>query len=205
MEGSSFLAQQQLLEPVPRRRLIVPAGAIGHWGIDPGTRRVAAACVIGPPEAVRVAATASFPDLKGGARLDAIWRETGLFVAGLLRSGWRMPGVVWVEQPSGKQEVPELSYAVGVTMAAVYHAVMVEYGYPVCVETVPSSRWKLLACGRGNLPKTDPHTKKPWRNREAYGVLAWARANGYTGSSWDEADALGVAEAARREIVLDER
>jgi hypothetical protein len=35
--------------------------------------------------------------------------------------------------------------------------------------------------------------------------MKWARLNGYTGASWDEADALGIAEAARRDTALEER
>jgi hypothetical protein len=34
--------------------------------------------------------------------------------------------------------------------------------------------------------------------------VTWARENGYTGLSWDEADAWGIAEAARREVELGE-
>ena len=65
--------------------------------------------------------------------------------------------------------------------------------------------WKKLATGRGNLSKIDPKTKKPWKDREAYGVLKWARTNGYMGNSWDESDALGIAEAARRLVHLEAR
>jgi hypothetical protein len=52
---------------------------------------------------------------------------------------------------------------------------------------------------RGNL-------YKPKRGHTfEYGVLTWARQNGYAGCSWDEADAWGIAEAARREVALEER
>lgn len=197
MAGSSLLAQQQLLEPPPRRRLIVAAAQTAWWGVDPGVRRVAAAFVA--PDGRRGARTASFPDLEGGARLAEIWRETARFVAALLAGDWPLPGLVMVEQPSGKQPNPALSYATGVIQAAVYAAVWRDFKVPVRVETCSSSWWKKRATGNGALfkPKAGDHRE--------YGVLAWARANGYTGVSWDEADALGIAEAGRREVALEQR
>jgi hypothetical protein len=186
----SLLEQQQLVEPPARRRLVVPCGRSAWWGVDPGVSRVAVAYVTS--EGRRGACTASFPDLKGGARLAAIFWETARVCAELMES-WPVPGLVWVEQPSGKQPNPALSYAVGAIMGAVSHVV----GCPV--ETVASASWKKSACGRGNI-------YKPTKDRPGmYGVLVWAQANGYRGSSWDESDALGIAEAARREVALEER
>jgi hypothetical protein len=68
----------------------------------------------------------------------------------------------------------------------------------VRIETCTSSWWKKRGCGWGAI-------YKPKRVTEEYGVLTWARQNGYEGASWDEADAWGIAEAARREVALDER
>lgn len=193
-----LLGQQELLEAPPRRRLIVLRGHTAHWGVDPSTERVAFAYAC---EGRRAAYTASFPSLSGGARLAAIWRETARTALYLLEEcGWPIPGLVWVEQPSGDRPNPALSYATGVIMGGVFEALPMS-----TVETVPSATWKKLATGYGAHYK--PTKKKLGRTPVFgdYGVAVWARANGYEGFSWDEADALGIAEAARREIALDER
>ena len=85
--------------------------------------------------------------------------------------------------------------------------------YMADFEDACSPSWENLIDGQinlkdrwaGKLGFTDPETKKPWKDRERYGVLRWARENGYTGSSWDEADALGIAEAGRRLVTLEAR
>jgi hypothetical protein len=64
----TLLAQQELVEPAPVRRLIVPQQCGSWWGVDPST----------------------------------------------------VPGLVMVEQPSGKMENPNLLYAVGVILAATW-------------------------------------------------------------------------------------
>ena len=187
--GSTLLAQQELLTPPPARRLIVPEGRVAHWGCDPSTKRVSVAAVTS--DTTRVA-TCSFPALDGGARLAAIWNGTREFAVSLLERGWPAPGLVWVEQPSGKTTNPQLSYAVGVIQAALCDAL----GCPL--ETIESASWKKRAVGRGNI-------FKPKSVREPYGVLTWAQSNGYRGSSWDEADALGIAVAAQRTVALEPR
>lgn len=194
--GSTLLAQQELLTPPPARRLIVPEGRAAHWGVDPSTKRVAIACVTSDTKRV---ASCSFPDLTGGARLAAIWNGTREFVISLLERGWPAPGLVWVEQPSGKTTNPQLSYAVGVIQAAVCDATACP------LETIESSSWKKTACGRGNIYKP---TRKQLGRTPAfadYGVAVWAQSNGYRGNSWDEADALGIAVAAQRTVALEAR
>lgn len=131
--------------------------------------------------------------------MSEIRAQTAFFVEGLVAGGWPVPGVVFVEQPSGKQENPALSYAVGAIQAGVYDGLFSAGVGAVRIETVPSSTWKKAATGYGAVYKP-----KRGDGRE-YGVLTWARQNGYGGSSWDEADALGIAEAARRTIALDQR
>jgi hypothetical protein len=93
---------------------------------------------------------------------------------------------------------------VGVAQAAVFQGFQ-NAGHGPVVETVPPSRWKKLATGYGAIPK--PQKKDLGRRPEFedYRVAVWARELGYTGSSWDEADATGVAEAARRTIALEVR
>ena len=187
------LLQLEAFVPEPRRKLIVRPGMTSHWGVDPSSQRVAIA------GEGRVQ-THSFPRLDGCARLAAIYEGTKAAVEDLLFSEWRMPGFILVEQPSGQNPNLELVYAVGVIIAALQEACP-----GTRVETMPPMSWKKLATGKGNLSKIDPETKKPWKDREAYGVLKWARTNGYMGSSWDEADALGIAEAARRLVHLEAR
>lgn len=185
------LLQLEVFVPEPQRRLIVRRGMGAHWGVDPSTLRIAVAC------GSRVQ-THSFPRTEGLARLNDIYESTVAFMEDLV--SWPIPGFVLVEQPSGKTINLELVYAVGVVIAAM-EAVLPGTHF----ETVTSSSWKRVACGRGDISKLDPETKKPWKDREQYGVMQWARANGYTGSSWDESDALGIAEAARRLVTLEER
>lgn len=192
------LQQQELLAAPPTRRIIVPRGFAAHWGVDVSVSRVSIAYAASGGRCA--ARTASFARLEGGARLARIWAETASFVHDLLCDDFPLPGIVMVEQPSGARPNPPLSYAVGVVMGAVYSAIDDRYGGPVLVETCSSAWWKKVACGKGNIYK--PKKGEP---TESYGVLQWARANGYTGWSWDEADALGIAEAARRTVALDER
>lgn len=180
------LAQQELLVPEPPRRLRVRPGMEAHWGCDPSTRRLAIACG-------RRVAIHSFAPVDGLARLSSIREATVEFVSDLLVA-WPAPGFVFMEQPSGQNVDPILWYAVGVMIEAIQDAVD-----GVRVETIAPASWKKVACGRGNIykpKKGDDHE---------YGVLRWARLNGYTGSSYDEADALGIAEAARRLVHLEAR
>lgn len=191
---TTMLGQQQLMEPAPVRRLIVARGAgTAHYGVDPSTRRVSIACA-----QTREVITQSFvADDDDARRLDDIYLQTLSCVDRL--ANWPLPGLVWVEQPSGKQQNWPLAYAVGVIQAALYQAVSRMCMAPVLIETVPSATWKKTACGRGNLYK--PKRGDEWE----YGVLTWARQNGYAGHSYDEADALGIAEAARRTVMLEHR
>jgi Holliday junction resolvasome RuvABC endonuclease subunit len=190
------LGQLEAFDP-PAAHRVRRRGGGGWAGVDPSTRRCAIAVTWGEESAVD---TVSFPTrLEGAQRLAAIFdgvRELG----GKMLDGI---GVIAVEQPSGKQENPALSYAVGATLAAI-GALYGDRGpfrsreTPVVV-MVPSSKWKKVACGAGNIYKPKP------ASGEKYGVLTWAHANGYAGASWDEADALGIAKYARRTYAIETR
>jgi hypothetical protein len=194
---SAPLMQQEMFVPEPQRKIIVRPGMEAHWGVDPSTVRIAIA-------SGSMVATHSFPRTEGFARLSDIYHGTVGFVETLQMSGWPAPGFILVEQPSGQSPNLELVYAVGVIIAALQHGIEDWIG-SVRLETLPPMSWKKMATGKGNLSKMDPETKKPWKDRERYGVMRWARENGYTGTSWDEADALGIAEAARRLVTLESR
>jgi hypothetical protein len=198
--------QTELLERGPSRRLIVPEGRGAWWGVDPSTKRVAVG-VVWPASAGDVRRTGfmvGFPALVGGARHAHIFFAAQKLARSVVANAAWVPGVVWVEQPSGKQQSPELSYAVGATLgglsAGIAEGLLLREPSPapVLVETVPSSSWKLAAVGRGDV-------RKPKVASGPYGVLTWARSVGYAGDSWDEADAWGIAEAARRTIELEQR
>lgn len=184
------LRQQELLVPDPPRRLIVRPGMTAHWGIDPSTQRIAVAWNVDGKAGVQMR---PFPRTDGLARLSDIRQGTRDFAEDLLMQ-WPTPGFVFVEQPSGQNVDPILWYAVGVIIEAIQDVVE-----GARVETISPSSWKKVACGRGNLYK--PKKGDDWE----YGVLTWARLNGYAGSSYDEADALGIAEAARRLVTLESR
>lgn len=188
---SRGLGQTELLDVKPSRRLIVPPEHINYWGVDPSSVRVAIATI--DPEGRRGVSQEAFPGVSGAERLGAIYTCT--FALAAQMSAMLPPGIVVVEQPSGKRPNPALSYAVGVIIAALHAGIS---GHPH-VEMVSSSRWKAVACGKGNIYKPKP------TSGEEYGVLSWARELGYTGSSWDDADAMGVAEYGRRTFALEPR
>jgi hypothetical protein len=194
----TLLGQQELLTPAPQRRLIVAPGCDAHWGVDTSVARVAIAWVHGGRRDV---VTLSLPKREGGERLAYAFEVLRDEVRDLLLTSDDLPapGLVFVEQPSGKQPNLPLTYMVGIVQGAIYAGVVLAGAPGPRVETCTSSWWKKRACGRGNIYKP-----KLTDTRE-YGVLAWARQNGYVGSSWDEADAWGIAEAARREVLLEVR
>lgn len=185
------LTQQVLLDPDPPRALKAPPGA-GWLGVDPSTLRVAAAVI--SPDGSRRVATRSFIRATGSRRLAFIYRDTFEFVRELPPVGFG-----FVEMPGGKHVPPELSWAVGVIQAAVY-AALHRPDCPPTVELIPPATWKKLACGAGNLYKPKRERGGPPPAFADYPVAVWARENGYTGSSWDECDALGIAVAARRTV-----
>jgi hypothetical protein len=205
MVGMTALAQQELLEAPPARRIIVPAGCTAWWGVDGSTLAVAIATVSCEADTVvRYVRTAPFPRVSGPSRLREVYDATRSLAARMaLREP---PGLILVEQPSGsgQQVNHELEYAVGVIQAAVLDGVWSTLGHGAQMETVVSSWWKSKGTGKGNAYKTEklPGGRKRKLGLEEYHVMRWARLNGYQGSSWDEADAMGIAEAGRRDCEL---
>lgn len=198
------VAQQELFEAPARSRILIPAGCTAWWGVDGSTKRVAiGACTGEPPDVRRAVRMAAFTTREGAPRLSNVYAETRALAMRLAER--YPPGIILVEQPSGAVRNLELEYAVGVIQAAVYDGVYQALGHAPTMDTVTSSWWKLRACGRGDISK---YVKTPGARRkkllplEEYGVMQWARLVGYQGSSWDEADALAMAEAARREHAL---
>jgi hypothetical protein len=200
---TAMLEQQELMDPPPKRRMIVPKGHTAWWGVDPSTQRVAIAGVSRAPNGslARWVHSTGFVPGEGLERLSWIYAQTHALA---LQCAERWPpGLVMVEQPGGEHRNYPLFYATGVIAAAVSAAVV-----ETRLETVVPGAWKKTACGRGDIYKTMrvPGKSKPVPVPfEEYGVLAWARANGYRAHSWDEADAWAIAEAARRTVALEER
>lgn len=210
-------AQAGLFEPEPPRSVNAP-GAHGWWGVDTATSHY----VIGTVD--RDLKRTSDLVLNGGIgscngeRMARYEQQLDALVVAMLEAGRPVPGVAWVEQASGQHPKPELVYAVGAAVSALYRVLRRELGYPVLVETVPSATWKSkLAPGGGGWYKTErvPGRKTPRQlPLEEYKVLQWARANGYKDTptivhggrtvqvAWDHADARGQAEGARRTFAL---
>lgn len=188
------LGQTEIFTPAPTKRLIVPAGATAWWGVDPGSVRVAIGTIAA--DGRRGVSVRSFPKgLEGGERLAAIFEFTRSLALDLEAI---RPGIIIVEQPSGKQSNPALSYAVGAIMAGLWTATGAR------VVTVSSSSWKKTACGAGNAYK--PYDKRGKLGPiEDYAVYRWALSTGYSGCSYDEVDAWGIAEYAARTFALDAR
>lgn len=182
-------------------------------GIDPSTRRMAGAVLL--PAAARagaafVVSTCSLPQPGDVAvRLAESQALIVPWVGELVRDHGVMR--VFVEQPFGKH-VPIVSYyTLGVLLA-----VLATYRLPV--RMIQPSSWKLLAMGKGSGGVGKPHPKCPrggshdWPLTAVgavecrkcgvdYPVLSWARANGYTGTLYDEADAIGIVTAGG--VLLD--
>lgn len=183
--------QQRLIQPEPTRVIrAIPGSA--WWGVDPSTLRVAVAWQ--HPAAEPGAAIRSFPRAAaGGKRLSLIRSETADFVRGIVGAPW--PGIVLVEQPSGKPN-PALVYAVGAIQAGIYDGLRATprgHHHPEQIppiETITSSEWRLIATGRG-----DTGYKRRGGKAE---LVRLAQENGYRGSSEDESEAWLIALAARR-------
>lgn len=182
-------------------------------GIDPSTRRMAGAVLL--PAAARadaafVVSTCSLPQ-PGDVALRLAESQALIvpWVGELVRDHGVMH--VFVEQPYGKH-VPIVSYyTLGVLLA-----VLATYRLPV--RMIQPSSWKLLAMGKGSGSVRKPHPKCPrggshdWPLTPVgpvecrkcgvdYPVLSWARANGYAGTLYDEADAIGIVTAGG--VLLD--
>lgn len=202
---AQLLEQQEMFESPPRRRIIVPSGHAAWWGADLGTTRLALAYVT--PEGARGARTIPFPALRGAQRLSAIYALTRAEMPAALRDGWPTPGMVQTEQTSGSKQSVNLPFimAAGAIQAGMYDGLQDALGVPVHIEECVSSHWKLVACGSGRLYKPKREKGQPAPPLRAYAVFRWAVAGGWDPLDWNEADAAGMAEAARREFALDAR
>jgi hypothetical protein len=108
-EGSSLdggdvtlLAQQELVEPAPVRRLIVPRGHSAWWGVDPSTVRLSVAYVT--PDGARGVRTVPFARVEGPARLSEIYAQTRLFAVDAVEPamGLPLPGSCWSSSRRGR-------------------------------------------------------------------------------------------------------
>lgn len=191
------LDQSELFTPAPTRKLSVPGGATAFWGVDPSTQRVAVATIAST--GFRGVTTQSFPRAEGGERLALIYDVCRGLARELAQMPHLFPAVIVVEQPSGKQPNPALSYAVGAIMGGLFAGLVLSGAGGAKMPMVSSASWKKVACGAGNAYK--PKNGKI----EDYAVWRWARSAGYTGRSFDECDAWGIVEYARRTYALEQR
>lgn len=209
----TLLEQQELMESPPGRHVVVPeriASPPCWWGIDPSTTAYHIAYVFDHPSDGRRRGVHSVKlgdtNVNEGERLARFRSQMQRLVDAMLDDMIPPPGMVYVEQASGANPQPVLWYSVAVATEAVYDALHHRLDYVPRVETTASAHWKKVATGHGRWNKTKPHpTKKDKTVKlalEEYGVMKWARANGYTGPSWDDADAWGIAEAARRDVEI---
>lgn len=220
------LGQQELLEVPAPRHVVIPRAQVAvaaWWGVDAATGRLNLGWV-SPDEGPEPGPDATWWRAEGwrrgvqsvklgavneneGQRLLIIREQVHALVKAMREAGVPLPGVIFVEHPAGQHPKPQLYYAVGCAASALYEAVRQIGGYVPRVEFCVSGHWKLVACGSGriNKPKWGKHGGgRSWDEvRETYGVLQWARLNGYTGDSrdcWDDADSLAMGECARRDV-----
>lgn len=193
-----MLGQQPLLD-APSRALSVPCGHLAHAGADLGTTRLALARI--GPDGRRDCLTVPFPSLKGAHRLSEIHARTRSATSLWAASGPRI-GVLMTEQPSGGKQAVNLPLimAAGVILAGLFDGLHDAYGLPVEIVMTTSAHWKKVACGSGAI-------RKPGKgaSQADYQVFRWALDEGWLPLDWNEADAAGMAECARREIALVER
>lgn len=156
------------------------------WGLDPSTLRLSAAVVA--PEGIWWATCSYSQAGTMERRLAAGLGELLRFLADL-RDRHGAPHGVYLEEPFGGSDKPGAGgriikphphafYFVGLVRCALGHL----FAQPE-VQMISPSTWKAKALGSGH-----GFAKKPE-------IMQWAREVGYTGSSEDEADALGIATA----------
>lgn len=197
------VGQTEMFEAPPTRRVIVPEGRGAWWGVDPSSLRCAIATIAA--DGLKGVELASFPNVDGPLRLSLIYAETRKLAATI--AGLVAPGIVLIEQPSGKFQNLELVYAVGATMAGVYDGVLAACGSPARFESKTSQWWKKRSFGRGDVYKPNKKTLGRAPVPEDYAGLTWAWNAGMPRAinSWDAADAWGMAEAMRRDVALEQR
>lgn len=199
---SHVVGQEEMFVKPATRRVIVQAGRECWWGVDSSTSRVAIACL---SERGKHAQLASFAKLPDPARQSVIYAETRALAKALAIA--YPPGMVLIEQPSGTFQNLEIVYSVGSIMAGVYDGILDACGTPAQFLVTTSSWWKKRAVGRGDIYK--PTKKKLGRTPEPadYLVLRWAWDNGLPReiTSWDAADAWGMAHALRVDVALEAR
>lgn len=125
--------------------------------------------------------TVEWPAGVGAQRLAGARAQIVPFLGRAVEAFGR-PDVVVVETPFGRV-APESMQMYGVVLCATAEVL----DCPI-VELGPGS-WKLRATGFGG------HRKPRRGEAREYGVLTWAREQGYLGRDWNEADAIGCARA----------
>lgn len=146
------------------------------WGIDVAISRLAFAFADLASDDVDVETLVTACDATEGERLGLIDRQVRVYARQI--AGRFPPHVVWVEQPSGRFQNPQLYYTTGALQAALFETLKCP------VWTVPSSKWKALSVGRGNATKEQ--------------IAAWVTGRRFVFAGQDQADAIGIAWAGRQ-------
>lgn len=177
------------------------------WGIDPSVRGIALGAlypegevgvVLEEPAPVRLGWWTIKLPLGPDAPVHVRWWEAMRVVGpevSRLAGLWGVPELVLLEQPfsQGHSTEPASYFAVATVLVALGR----HLGPASRVELINPGAWKKPATGHGyapGLPKSMPKAEK--RRQEKSRLLTWAYGAGYSGSSSDEADAVGIATAA---------
>jgi hypothetical protein len=225
------LGQQALLELEPRETVAIPASLLPNpswWGVDSATGRVNIGWVArdlerepssqvtwwrDPSGLYRGVQSVRLPEVdredNAGRRLHVAEQQLAALVQTMLSEGVPAPGAIWVEAAVGEHPAPSLIKVVGVAELVCFREVFNRYGVAPAVRTLSSTHWKGEVCGHGSFGKKQPRPrghKGTWRGKklelEEYKAMQWARLHGYTGGSWDDADALAQAECARKDVAF---
>lgn len=148
------------------------------WGVDVAVKHVAFGFAPVPSGPIETEELFTDNQAREGERLGLLDRQLRIFASQAAQS--HPPACVWVEQPSGAYQSPQLLYATGVVQAALFEILEAP------VWTIPSGKWKKTAIGDGRA------------NKER--VRSWVKVqhNLMTKAySQDEYDAYAIAYAGR--------
>jgi hypothetical protein len=147
------------------------------WGVDIAASNIAVGCWL-PTDEHKTATVHLNPKNRGADRIRAAHYALVPHLHAL-REEWGEPGLVLIEKPHMGHDFFMFT---GCVITSVCEAT------PAVVHVLGASDWKKRAGFDARLRRVESKAE----------IMAWARGVGYAGDSQDEADALGLAHAARR-------